>query len=835
MHWFQESLEDRASSLRIPSTKLAGLQGLMQPGPAAPLLLFAIISALCVCRASRADEPDQPPGEIRILPIEREKPQAAAVRLRNGLLLSGMVSTATTLAPTPASGRAVDRTEQKLLMWQIQQGAREIHVPKRRADPPVPDVAAWPAQSFAIPRAKQRREPRPPILPQLSTFDELGFARGRVLRANGESRDVTAAISAVNELYAVVTSTSHDWEYAVQIDAIPRQHLLSLVSQAEDYAANPTRRLELARILMLADRLPEAGLLLQTVATDFPQLQDRATQQIQQVREQLAVRITKALEERSAAGQHQLASNGARLHPKSDLTPETIVRVEQIVRNYDEINMRIERLRQSLPALAAEIADPDIRNSALDAVRSALAELDPDSLSRMAAFELVQTQPAADRPTPEEQLAIALSGWLMGTDQTLQSLPDTLQITEARQLLLDFLSASPDSALEQSNLTDQLTQITPLTIERAAALINLLPSPAPIPLAAAQNDSGQAFSLEPDAESFGAIGIVPPEYHETRAWPLLIAFPQPGTDPAVWLQWWQAQAAMHGWIVAVPRIELPGSPADSTWQASAEQHHRFLNFLRKLKLGLRIDDDRLFVAGHGLGGDAAMDLICSHPHIFAGVATISSTGRKHIQWTAGNAIQKPWYIVLGDVHPLWFERMQLLAAKLFRRGDEIPINFDVMFIKYPNRGAESFYEEVDDIFRWMNLHRRERFPEQVHARLLRSTDTDWGWIQIEQLPSQFAQLDQPSEPDSDGFRPATLTARFSERNLLRVTAAPGDFNICFSPDFPGFDPARPIRINDGRKTRTINFEPSLSDLLQHLHKTADRSRLCWMLITPEDK
>jgi pimeloyl-ACP methyl ester carboxylesterase len=798
-------------------------------------LLIAAICGLFAQQSGAADEPDQAPGEIRILPIEREKPQAATVRLRNGLILNGMVSPATTLAPAPSSGRAVDRIEQKLLMRLIHQGSREIYVPTRRTDPPVADVNAWPAQSFAVPRTRQRRDVRPLILPQLSTFDQLGFARGKTIRGNGESRDVTAAVTSINELYAVVTSTTHDWEYAVQLDAIPRQHLLSLLTQVEDYSANPTRRLELARMLMLADRLPEAGLLLQTTMADFPQLQDRTAQQIQLVREQLAVRITQALEERAASGQHQLASNGARLHPKSDLTPETIVRVERIVRDYDEIGQRIERLQLVLPALAAELPDPDLRSSAMDAVRSALAELDPDSIPRMAAFELVQTQPPADRPAADAQLAIALSGWLMGTDQTLESLSDSLQLAEARQLLLDFLATSPDSPLEKNSLLDQLTKITPLTVERAAALINLLPSPSPIPLASSENNSGLPFVIEPDAESLGAIGIAPPEYHETRSWPLLIAFPQPGSDPRVWLQWWQAQAEMHGWIVVVPRTAPHDQAADDQWTASADQHRQFLSLVRKLKLGLRIDDDRVFVAGHGYGGDAAMDVACSHPHLFAGLAAISSTGRRHIQWTAGNAIQIPWYVVLGDAHPLWFERMQILAAKLFRRGDEIPVNFDVLFIKYPNRGAESFYEEADDIFRWMKLHRRNRFPEQIHARLLRSTDLDHGWILLDQLPSQFAQLDAPSAPDSDGFRPATLTARFSERNLLRVTSAPGNFSIAFSPEFPDFDPDRPIRIADGRKTRQIQFEPSLIDLLQHHHTTADRTRLCWMLITPEDK
>ncbi|MGV2333555.1 MAG UNVERIFIED_CONTAM: hypothetical protein LVR18_05310 [Planctomycetaceae bacterium] len=132
-----------------------------------------------------------------------------------------------------------------------------------------------PLSPFPFPAPNSAAKPAPPILPQLSPFDELGVARGKAFRSNGETRDVTAAITAINELYAVVTSSSHDWEYAVQLDAIPRQNLLNILAQADDYATNPTRRLELARILMLADRLPEAGLLLQNAANDFPQLQER--------------------------------------------------------------------------------------------------------------------------------------------------------------------------------------------------------------------------------------------------------------------------------------------------------------------------------------------------------------------------------------------------------------------------------------------------------------------------------------------------------------------------------------------------------------------------------
>ncbi|MEY3459643.1 MAG: hypothetical protein RL215_2800, partial [Planctomycetota bacterium] len=546
--------------------------------PKPPRAVFASLAAIMLAASlagthaharPAVDEPQDAPGEIRVLPVEREKPVPASVRLRNGLILNGMVSSANTLAPTPADGRNVDRLEQKLLLKLINQGYREVYVPPRRADPAVPDVAAWPAQSFVIPRTKQRRETRPLILPQLSPFDELGIARGKTLRNNGESRDVAAAITSINELYAVVTSSTHDWEFAVSLDAIPRQHLLNILSLAEEYQTNPTRRLELARMLMLADRLPEAGLLLQNFAADFPQLEDRSTSQIQQVREQLAARITLALEQRRDAGQHQTASNGARLHPKNDLTPETIVRVERLVRDYDEVNQRILKIKQTLPELAAKLPDPQLSTQTTDVLRSALAELDPDSIERMAAFELIQSQPPADRPAPAEQIAIALSGWLMGTDQTTQSLPEALQLAEARQLLLDYLATNPSQQPELATLADRLAKLEHLSVERAAALVALLPSPIPIPLAPAENNAPRSFTIESSADSLGALGFAPPEYHETRSWPLLISFPQPGTNPEIWLQWWQAQAAINGWILVVPQIPIPNISTEDSWNASA--------------------------------------------------------------------------------------------------------------------------------------------------------------------------------------------------------------------------------------------------------------------------
>ena len=778
---------------------------------------------------------EQPKGEVRILPLDREKPQAGTVRLNNGLILSGMCSSETTLAPLPSSRRVVDKTDQKLSLQLIHQGSREVYVPARRSEAPVPDVNAWPALSFRIPRKRIRRDTRPPILPALEPFNDSGLTRGSVLRPNGESQEIQAGIVGINELFAEAQSLTHDWSFPVSLETIPRQNLVPMLTLVEDYGTNSTRRLELIRMLIRANRLPEAGQMLQMLTRDFPDLQNVQAQQLQVVREQTAAEITLALEKRREAGQHVLASNGARLYPKKNLTPETIVRVEQLVRDYDELHRRIERVRHAIASLVAEPADETQQNAVRQCVQIVTEGLDEDSVQRFSAFELMLAAPPAERPPADEQLATALSGWLLGAENTVTNLTDVLFLFETRENVLNYLSGSPDEVQLREQLALTISKTEGVSADRLAALIRNLPAITPLRTEVAAAGASAAFRLESSPEVAGAVGMVPPEYHQTRAWPVVIAFPRLNSDPEPWLRWWAAQAESHGYIVVVPFFHSPGSDAADGYAASADQHRQFLGLLRTLKMRLRVDDDRVFVAGHGVGGEMAMDMMTSHPHEFAGVVAVSSTGRKHLQWTLTNAIEKPWYIVIGDAHPLWFERMGLFAAKLFRRGEEIKAWFDVIFVKYPDRGAENFFEEADDIFRWMAQYRRQKYSEHIHARLLRSTDLQWGWIQLNSLPSQFAALDAPSAPDADSFRPATLTARMTNNNAIIVESAPSDFTILLAPDLPGIDLTKPIRIVRGRNDRRIDYQPSVISMLQQLYETGDRSRLCYMRIDADDK
>ncbi len=762
---------------------------------------------------------DDPGGQLRIIATQQKKPLPGTVRFKNGLQLSGMCSRESLLHPeapaTPLELRMVD------------QRARQIFSSNRQADVPVVDQSQWPP-TFTIPQKSVSHDALPQGFPQMGPFQANGIADGMIRLPDGEEEKISVGIVSVNELYAEVRSLTHRWNYAISFDAIPRDKLVSILQQEPEFKTNAYRRLEVIRMLIKGKRIPEAGEVLLSMQEDFPELKDQQAEYQQLIREELARQIATGIEKCSEVGQHRTAVKYAQRYPQENLTPETLVRVSQLTKHYDDIDRRIASIRLALPKLAGSLEDVPLRTQAQQATRNVVDHLDADTIDRCAAYELIAD--TADLP-PANKLAMAMSGWLMGAEFSIQNLPEALSLFEGRLLVIDFLTTDEDEVDQRRSLVDRLIKLEGMSANRVAAIVRNVASPLPIAVEFDTEGAIGRFLIPATEDSAGAIGFVPPEYHESRQYPLVIAFPGEFATPENYLVWWQSQAEQSGSIIVVPQLAEDGA---ISYGASAAEHTRFLNFLRKLKLGLRIDDDRVFVAGHGIGGEIAMDMVTSHPDLFAGVVSICGLGRKHLQWTVWNAVNVPWYVVVGDGQGGWYERAGIILTKLMKRSDDSGQFCDAMIVKYLNRGPERYFEEADDVFAWMGVHRRDRFPEEIYADILRSTDLSWSWVQLESVPAQFTKLDAPSQPGDGGFHPARLKARRTSK-YLAVEAAPGKAcSVLLSPEMPDFDIQQPYLIRKGSKRVTVNYDPDIRVLLEQVRLTGDRSRLWFMKVDLSD-
>jgi len=128
---------------------------------------------------------------------------------------------------------------------------------------------------------------------------------------------------------------------------------------------------------------------------------------------------------------------------------------------------------------------------------------------------------------------------------------------------------------------------------------------------------------------------VPTSYDPNRAYPLLIGLHGLGGDE--W-SFWQAEngllarlAETHGYIVATPlgynrtspygRTRLFPDPAQRRQFEWSEKD--VLNVLELVRKEYHIDDSRIYLMGHSMGGGGTWHLAAQYPHLWAAIAPIA--------------------------------------------------------------------------------------------------------------------------------------------------------------------------------------------------------------------
>ena len=752
-----------------------------------------------------------------------DRPKPGAVVLKNGLILRGLCSTTNTIDPLTIN------QSQGIELRMVDQRFRNYVVSIRKSDPVAVDNRAVPNVEF---RVQQRRVSRRPLnyaigLHNQSEFDAEGKAVIELRLAGGEKAEIEVGITAVNAQYATVDGLTHNWEYAISTSQIPdatlyngvdQPGLLKLTAEFKD----GEQRLNMVKMLIEAEKFTAAKLLIGDIAVAFPELSDRCDGLAEAWNDAVGQRVLDELAVFRDSGKHQAARRYARAWPEDQLAPSIRVRAQTFVDDMDSDSLRVSNIRQALNDLIAKIEDEQIRKEATGVAMEIQRHLNPDSLARFAPFELFSFD---DGLSAESRIAMAATGWLLGPDNAFDNFPEAAGLLQIRYAVSDFLQTEDDEVDERNRLLERIRAQEGFSVKRVARLIEFLPPCSPLNV---RRDSlkAQEFSLDATSEMAGCMGQLPGEYNESRQYPMLIAFSRGGADSAATLQWWSKHADRNGYVLVVP--SLYEATADN-YDATAMQHAQLVALIRKLKACVSVNDNKVFIAGHGLGGEVAMDFGTAHPDLFAGIISLGGLGRKHVQWTAHNATTLPWYVVVGTRQPFYYSRMEILVRKLFQRCIETREYCDVLFARYAERGFEAFSEELPNVFQWMSLQNRVALPAELEATVLRSTDMDWFWLGVNEIPSRFASMDGPSTPEMTPGASAKISAAVS-RNVIRVNSIPGDGFIRLSPELPGIDIEKPITVRVGGSLTKISFDPSIRDLLEDYRIYRDRSRLAFMKV-----
>ena len=243
------------------------------------------------------------------------------------------------------------------------------------------------------------------------------------------------------------------WEMRIATSSIPSETLDVMLWTHAD-AKKIDDRLKLVRLFLQSERYGDAQQELEQVVRDFPANEKQLAPVLRELKLADSRRRLAEINLRRRAGQHQLAdqwllqwrNNFGAVGVAGEILKAVAQTIEQSRIEHEQHTEIIKRLGAESAELAGN--DPVLGQRLMPIVNEINTEMTINSLGRMAAY-----QQLANNPDIEENVALAVSGWLVGTNDAMRKLPVALSLFETRDLVRRYLAepVKPNASKSSSN------------------------------------------------------------------------------------------------------------------------------------------------------------------------------------------------------------------------------------------------------------------------------------------------------------------------------------------------------------------------------------------------
>ncbi|HEX3599629.1 MAG TPA: peptidase, partial [Lacipirellulaceae bacterium] len=251
-----------------------------------------------------------------------------------------------------------------------------------------------------------------------------------------------------------------------------------------------------------------------------------------------------------------------------------------------------------------------------------------------------------------------------------------------------------------------------------------------------------------------------------------------------------------------------------------------LRALRDACRRFSIDTDRVFLTGHGMGGDSAWDIAIAHPDVWAGVIPVVAVADKFVTRYAKNAPYVAWYVVAGELDG---DKMSRNAQQIDRY---LQPNTDITVVEYLGRGYEPFGDEIQHLFDWMGRKQRKA-PKDIDCVTMRPWDNFFWWLEADGLPAK-SMVAPGNWPPQHEVRPATVIGKRLAINKVTVKLQASKVTVWLSPDLVDFTQPLVVEVNYRAITpRDRIVKPDVGVLLEDARTRADRLHPFWAKVTTQ--
>lgn len=654
---------------------------------------------------------------------------------------------------------------------------------------------------------------------QVTPFDQFGRRTFSMTGGPTGKVDVVQGITKITPLWCrvdglqVTRPPAYIWDMRIATSSIPPEALSQIINRRID-PKKVDDRLKVVRLYLQSERYQAAEAELNKILKQFPE-RENLRDVAHDIKQLGAKQILQEIDTRRKAGQHRFAFNLLNKFPSDDVDGQLLQQVKSKLEDYNRQNEQGQTIVKQLNDLLGQLSSADVRQKLEPIVKEIGSELSIGTLDRMATYRRFADDPQ-NTTTAESKLALAISGWLLGSDEATENLQLAMTTAELRNLIQTYLAETVK--LQRDALLTKILSQDAATPKLISALVAHMKPNLETP---AQGAPGFFEISIPGQDGNGDVNYfvqLPPEYDPHGNYPCIISLHGIETTPQQQIDWWageqvqrggetvrNGQAGRFGYIVIAPEWT---APHQAEFEGTAREDHAVLASLRDACTRFAIDTDRVFLSGHSAGGNAAWDIGLAHPDLWAGVMPIVATAGRNVQLYWKNAEHLPLYFVCGEMDGNKMEK----NGPEFDRYMNRSAAFDCTVVEYEGRGHENFSDEILRLFDWMGRKQRTPFPKQFSAVTNRAYNNSFWWLELRNF-----------EP---GGKSVQVESNLTANNGVAIRTN-GKLTVWLSPEMVDF--SRPIIVtqNSTRLASPNDIRPDITTLLEDVRIRGDRRHPFW--------
>jgi len=203
-----------------------------------------------------------------------------------------------------------------------------------------------------------------------------------------------------------------------------------------------------------------------------------------------------------------------------------------------------------------------------------------------------------------------------------------------------------------------------------------------------------------------------------------------------------------------------------------------------------IDEDRIYVTGHSMGGTGSVYMILHHPDLFAAAAPLAAA--YSYPWLARNAYRTPMLWIAGAEDAEYYHRGGAVGLERMRKFGA-PVKLEVL----PGGDHAAPAKDFERVFAWLLQYKRDPHPTEYFFEVDTPLHGRSYWTDVEAL-SKAGQI-----ASVQGKSAGKNRAEFTVNNVA---------GFSFSPDPQVFDLTHPIAVSVNKTEVFDRLIPSGQEL-----------------------